>query len=167
VNEARSDGAGSVPAPQNRLDRAGLVIAAGLAVIACIVAYNASTFQNTATYGMGPKQMPYIIAIGLGILAIGNLIMAMRGELPRREHADMRAVWMILGGLATLIAVIGLGGGFIIATTILFAATATAFGRRAIHIDLAIGFVLATVIYLAFGKLLTLSLPAGPLERLF
>ncbi len=71
----------------------------------------------------------------------------------------MRAVWMILGGLVALIAVIGLGGGFIIATTILFATTATAFGRRAIAADLGIGFVLAFVIYIAFAKLLSLSLP--------
>jgi putative tricarboxylic transport membrane protein len=49
---------------------------------------------------------------------------------------------------------------------VLFAATATAFGRRAIHIDLAIGLVLAIVVFLLFDKLLTLSLPAGPLERL-
>jgi putative tricarboxylic transport membrane protein len=50
--------------------------------------------------------------------------------------------------------------------TILFAATATAFGRRAIAADLIIGFVIAVVIYLAFSKLLTLGLPEGPLERL-
>ena len=50
--------------------------------------------------------------------------------------------------------------------TVLFAATATAFGRRAIVTDLVLGFVIATVIYLVFSKLLTLGLPAGPLERL-
>jgi putative tricarboxylic transport membrane protein len=76
-------------------------------------------------------------------------------------------VWLILGGLAMLIAIIGLGGGFILATTALFVTTATAFGRRAILTDLAIGFVLTTLIYVAFSRLLTLSLPAGPLERLF
>ena len=65
-----------------------------------------------------------------------------------------------------MIAIIGFGGGFILATTILFAATATAFGRRAFLADLAIGFVLALVVYLMFDKLLSLSLPAGPLERL-
>ena len=64
-------------------------------------------------------------------------------------------------------AIIGLGGGFIPATAILFAATATAFGRRAIHIDLAIGAGLGVVVFLLFDKLLTLSLPAGPIERLF
>ena len=59
-----------------------------------------------------------------------------------------------------------MGGGFIPATTILFVATAAAFGRRAILADLAIGFVLAVVVFLIFDKLLTLSLPAGPIERL-
>jgi putative tricarboxylic transport membrane protein len=59
-----------------------------------------------------------------------------------------------------------LGGGFIPGITILFAATAAAFGRRAFVIDLGIGFVLAIVVYVLFVKLLTLSLPVGPLERL-
>ena len=60
-----------------------------------------------------------------------------------------------------------MNGGFIPATTVLFAATAAAFGRRAILTDLAIGFVLSVVVYLMFSKVLSLSLPAGPIERLF
>ena len=85
---------------------------------------------------------------------------------PPREDIDPQAIVLILGGLAALIAIIGLGGGFIAATTILFVDHRAAFGRRAFHIDLAIGLVLAVAIYLLFDKLLTLSLPAGPLERL-
>ena len=65
-----------------------------------------------------------------------------------------------------MIVLIGIGGGFIPAMTILFAATATGFGRRAILTDLAIGFVLGVVTYLIFSKVLSLSLPMGPLERL-
>ena len=45
--------------------------------------------------------------------------------------------------------------------------TASAFGRKAFHIDLLIGFVLSTAVYLVFSKVLSLSLPAGPLEHLF
>ena len=58
------------------------------------------------------------------------------------------------------------GGGFILATAILFTTTSAAFGRKALVQDFAIGLVLAVVIFLIFDKLLTLSLPAGPLERL-
>jgi len=150
-----------------RVDRAGVVIALALAALAVVLVWDSRQLPATSMYGMGPEVMPVVIAIGLGLLAIGNLIDALRGNLPERESADPRAVWLILGGLALLIAIIGLGGGFIPATAVLFAATATAFGRRAIHIDLAIGLVLAAVVFLLFDKLLTLSLPAGPLERLF
>ena len=58
------------------------------------------------------------------------------------------------------------GGGFILACTALFAGTAWAFGRRAPAADIAIGFVLALLIYAVFTRALTLSLPEGPLEAL-
>jgi putative tricarboxylic transport membrane protein len=153
------------PAPR-RVDPAGLVIALMLAAVAAVLVWDANQLQSNTTYGMGPQVMPIVIAIGLGILAIGNLIDALRGNLPPRESADPKAVLLILTGLALLIAIIGLGGGFILATTALFVTTSTAFGRRAILADLAIALVMTTLIYLAFDRLLTLSLPAGPLERL-
>jgi putative tricarboxylic transport membrane protein len=149
------------------VDRAGIVIALALAAVAVVLVVDALRIQANVVYGMGPQAMPILIAIGLGVLAVGNLINALRGGDAAPEDMDSRPVLLILAGLALMITIIGLGGGFIPAMTLLFAATATAFGRRAIVADLAIGFVIATVIYLAFSKLLTLSLPAGPLERLF
>ncbi|ANV99558.1 tripartite tricarboxylate transporter TctB family protein [Bradyrhizobium icense] len=149
-----------------RIDPAGLVIAAALAVLAAVLVWDASTLSSTTMYGMGPEAMPIVVAIGLGILAIANLIDALRGNLPPRESADPKPVLLILGGLALLIAIIGLGGGFILATSALFVTTSAAFGRRAILTDLVIALVMTTLIYLAFDRLLTLSLPAGPLERL-
>ena len=159
------DSASSGPAPR-RVDHAGLVIALMLAAVAAVLVWDAQQLQSNTTYGMGPQVMPIVIAIGLGILAIGNLIDALRGNLPPRESADPKAVLLILAGLALLIAIIGLGGGFILATTALFVTTSRSFGRRAILADLAIALVMTTLIYLAFDRLLTLSLPAGPLERL-
>ena len=149
-----------------RVDPAGVVIALALAGLALLLVWDASQLQSNNPYGMGPHVMPIVIAAGLGILAIGNLVDAMRGNLPARESADPKAVWLILGGLAALIAIIGFGGGFIPATAALFVATSAAFGRRALLVDAAIALVLSTLIYLAFDRLLTLSLPAGPLERL-
>ncbi|MBR1222046.1 tripartite tricarboxylate transporter TctB family protein [Bradyrhizobium sp. U87765 SZCCT0131] len=150
----------------HRADPAGLVIAALLALLAGLLVWDASRLQANTVYGMGPQAMPIVIACGLGLLAVANLVDALRGRLPPRESADPRAVLLILGGLALLIAIIGLGGGFILATAALFVATSAAFGRRALLSDFAIAFVLSLLIYLAFDRVLTLSLPAGPIERL-
>ena len=149
-----------------RVDPAGVVIALALAGLAVVLVWDASQLQSNSPYGMGPHAMPIVIAVGLGILAIGNLVDAMRGNLPARESADPKTVWLILGGLGLLIAIIGIGGGFILATSALFVTTSRAFGRRAIAADTVIALVLTTLIYIAFDRLLTLSLPAGPLERL-
>jgi putative tricarboxylic transport membrane protein len=149
-----------------RVDRAGLVIAFALAVLAVVLVFDAFRLPPGAMYGVGPGAMPLVVAVGLGLLAIGNLIDALRGNMPPRESADPKPVLLILGGLALLIAIIGFGGGFILATSALFVATSAAFGRRALLIDAAIALVLSTLIFLAFDKLLTLSLPTGPLERL-
>jgi putative tricarboxylic transport membrane protein len=156
----------SDPPASRRIDTAGVVIALVLAAIAAVLVWDSRQLQTTTMYGMGPEVMPVVIAVGLGILAIGNLFDALRGNLPARESADPKAVGLILIGLALLIAIIGFGGGFILATSALFVTTSTAFGRRAILIDTAIALVMTTLIYLAFDRLLTLSLPAGPLERL-
>jgi putative tricarboxylic transport membrane protein len=149
-----------------RVDRAGIVIAAALALLAVVLVWDSRQLPATSMYGMGPEVMPVVIAIGLGLLAIGNLIDALRGKLPPRESADPKAVLLILAGLALLIAIIGLGGGFILATSALFVTTSAAFGRRAVLTDAVIALGLSTLIYLAFDRLLTLSLPSGPLERL-
>jgi putative tricarboxylic transport membrane protein len=150
-----------------RIDPAGLAVAALLAVLAGILIYDMTTLQITQTYGVGPKAMPIVVAIGLILLAIGNGLMALRGDFPEREQAAQMPIVLILGGLAAVIVLIAVNGGFIPAMAILFATTAAAFGRRAIVVDLAIGAVLATVVYLVFAKLLSLSLPMGPIERLF
>ena len=153
------------PSPRH-IDRAGLVIACALAALAALLVWDANQLPAGAMYGVGPGAMPIVVAVGVALLAIGNFIDALRGNLPPRESADWRPVLMILAGLALLIGIIGLGGGFIFATSALFVATSAAFGRRAPLSDFAVAIVLTTLIYLAFDKLLTLSLPAGPLERL-
>src|SRR3989304_725407 len=143
-----------------------MVIAGLLLVIAIVILWDTTTLQITSVYGVGPKAMPIVTAAGLALLSVGNLAMALQSGLPPREEIDPKAIQRILGGLAALIAAIGFGGGFIIATALLFAMTSAAFGRKALHIDLAIGAALALAVYLLFSQLLSLSLPMGPIERL-
>jgi putative tricarboxylic transport membrane protein len=151
---------------KRRVDAAGLVVALALLVVAAVIWWDMTSLQISSVYGIGPKAMPIVVATGLALLSLGNLVLALRGDFPARESADPTTILLIIGGLAALIALLAFSGGFIPGMTILFATTATAFGRRAVLTDLAIGFVLSVVIYLVFVKLLTLSLPVGPLERL-
>jgi putative tricarboxylic transport membrane protein len=149
-----------------RIDAAGLVIALILLILAGLVWWDMTKLQILSPYDLGPKVMPIIVSAGLTILAIGNAVSAFRGELPARDSLDWRPIILILGGLAALILLIAFGGGFIIGTALLFATTSAAFGRRAFLVDLLIGFVVALIVYVLFSKLLALSLPTGPLERL-
>jgi putative tricarboxylic transport membrane protein len=148
-------------------DRPALIVGLLLLALAGIVYYDASQQTITSNYGVGPTAMPYVACAGLVLLGLAHLFVAFRDGLPRPEEADRGALLWIIGGLVGLIACIALGGGFTIAVTILFACTARGFGRRALPADIAIGFGLGLVIFLVFAKLLTLLLPAGPLERLF
>jgi putative tricarboxylic transport membrane protein len=152
--------------PQRRIDVAGLVIALLLLVLAGLVWWDMTKLQILSPYDLGPKVMPIVVSVGLTLLAIGNAIGAFRGDLPARDSLDWNPIILILGGLACLIILIAIGGGFMIGTALLFATTSAAFGRRAFLTDLLIGAVIAVFVYVLFAKLLTLSLPAGPLERL-
>jgi putative tricarboxylic transport membrane protein len=147
-------------------DRAGLAIAGILAAIAGVILFDASRLQLTSTYGVGPKMMPIVVAIGIAALAVANAVLAWRGDFPERESADAKAIALILGGLVAVIMLIEFGGGSIAAIAVLFVTTSAAFGRRGLILDLVIGLGLGLLIFLLFDKLLTLSLPAGPLERL-
>jgi putative tricarboxylic transport membrane protein len=147
------------------VDRPAVVVGLGLLALAGLMVFDASRLTITSTYGMGPEAMPYLIAGGLALLAVGHFVLAVKSALPEREAYDPRAIMWIALGMFALIAMIGIGGGFIPAMALLFATTARAFGRTAFGIDLLIGFVLGVFLYLMFTKLLTLSLPEGPLER--
>jgi len=152
---------------RGRPDWRALTVGIGLIAIAAIIERDAGQQTITATYGMGPAAMPHVVSVMLAVLGVGHLITAFLGGLPVPDEGDPIAVGWIALGLASLLGCIAFGGGFILATTLLFALTARAFGRRALFADLAIGLALGVAIHLLFAKILTLSLPAGPIERLF
>src|SRR5918998_4805412 len=136
---------------QRRIDVAGLIIALALLGLAGLVWWDMTKLQILSPYDLGPKVMPVVVSIGLTLLAIGNAIGALRGDLPSRDSLDWKPILLILGGLACLIILIAIGGGFMIGTAILFATTSAAFGRRAFLTDLLIGAVIAVFIYVLFA----------------
>ncbi|RDL46822.1 hypothetical protein BLJAPNOD_06340 [Ensifer sp. M14] len=148
-------------------NRPTAVIAVILFAIAFITYWDASHMKVRATYGMSASAASYFVAILFVALAIGHLISAFKPLDIEVESADWMAVGWIGFALAGLIGSIWLGGGFILGSTLLFALTARAFGRKALLVDLCLGAVIGVMVFLLFNKLLTLALPQGPLERLF
>jgi len=149
----------------SRLHRPTLTIGIALFAISLITWHDASTMQIRASYGMGADAASYFVAAFLAVLGAGHILAAFRWA-SEPGQSDWQAVGWVSLGLISLIGALWFQIGFIPGSTLLFAFTARAFGRRALIVDLILGFVLATGIFLLFNKLLTLALPMGPLERL-
>ncbi len=109
--------------------------------------------------------------MGLALLACGAVlaVMALRGHrgLPEESEdadaeaaTDWKALAIILAALILDLILIR-RAGFVLASTVLFWGVALGFGDRRPVRSLVVGFVLALGVYLAFTRLLGLTLPAG------
>lgn len=148
-------------------DPGALIIAAVLALIAAIILYNAYFAPAAAGYArVGPWSVPRLIGAGLAFLSIWTFIAAFRKDFPEREPQNYSPMLWIVGGLAAQMLLLKLAG-FSIATGLLFAATAKAFGRGPLWLTVPFGIGFALVVWLIFALGLKLSLPAGPLELMF
>jgi putative tricarboxylic transport membrane protein len=148
-------------------DRPALLIAAGLLVIAAIIAWDAAHLRGAAGYArIGPAAFPFAVAGGLVLLAAATALAAWRGRFPPREADRTEPILWIVGGLAAQMLLLKTAG-FSIATGLLFGATAKAFGRGPLWMTVPIGIAISFVVWMIFALALKLSLPAGPLEHLF
>lgn len=151
---------------RRRPDWAALVIAAALALVAAVIAWSTASHGAGNNYArVGPTTFPYVISVALFGLSIWTVFEAWRGDFPEREQQEISPILWIVGGLAAQMLLLK-AAGFSIATGLLFAATARAFGRGPLWKTIPAGIVLSFVIWVIFAKGLQLSLPAGPLEHL-
>lgn len=152
---------------RRRPDWAALAIAIVLFAIAALIFYDVARLQGGNVYsGLGPATVPKGIAIGLIVLGIWTVFAAMRRDFPEREYQELPPVLFIVGGLAAQMLLLKTAG-FSLATGVLFALTAAGFGKKKFWISLPAGIALSFVVWIIFARFLQLSLPAGPLERLF
>lgn len=147
-----------------RPDGATLVVAVILAALAVLIWWDAARLPQAGGYaGVGPADVPRWIAVGLAGLSLWSLVEAFRSGKAEREPQDIGPILWIVGGLAAQLALLTTAG-FSIATGLLFAATARAFGKRNLAVTVPVGIVFALIVYLLFAGILKLSLPAGLLE---
>ena len=145
---------------------AGRVIAAILGAIAAVIIWQTSQMRVPPIQAkVGPTVFPYIIAGGLLLLSVGTVVSALRNSFPARGDDNFAPILWIVGGLVAQLLLLSIAG-FSIATGILFAFTAKAFGRGPLWQTIPLGAIFAFVVWFIFAKGLQLSLPSGPIERL-
>lgn len=157
---------GHPDAHQHRPDRAVLVIAVLLAALAVVIVWDTQRLAVAAAYArVGPAAFPYTIAAALLGLAAWTAVAGWRGAFPERESVEFGPVAWIVAGLVGQMALLPYAG-FSVATGVLFAFTAKGLGRGPLWLTVPAGVVFGFVVWVVFAKILQLSLPAGPLERL-
>lgn len=153
-------------APERRPRWAAFFIAAGLAGLAALLIWDASGLKQDGGYaGVGPADVPRLIALGLLVLSGLTVVAGLRGELPQPVRQQPAPLFWLLGGMGMQLVLLH-PAGFCIAGAALFGMTARAFGRKPLALTVAVGLLLSLGIYAVFDGLLELNLPAGPLERL-
>ncbi len=115
--------------------------------------------------GVGPAAMPKLVGVVLIVLAVFTAVSGRQSPAEDRPSQRISPVLWIVGGLAAQIVLLQ-PLGFTLATGILFACGAAAFGERRVFLSLPAGLLLAFAAYGVFDVLLRLNLPAGLLERL-
>ncbi|MDH2328826.1 tripartite tricarboxylate transporter TctB family protein [Cereibacter sp. SYSU M97828] len=152
---------------ERRPDWAALLVAAFLVVVGGVMLWDSARLADLGGYsGIGPGTIPRVVGVGLLLLAVWTAFAAWRGDFPEREPQQIAPVVWIVAGLAGQMLLLHVAG-FSLATAILFAFTARAFGKRNLAVNLAVGIIFAFLVWVVFSQLLMLHLPAGPLERLF
>lgn len=154
------------PETARRPDWAALAIGVALGVLGLLVGLDARGIGGGSYARIGPATFPYVIAAVLLGLSVWTVIEAWRGQFPERDHDETGPIIWIVGGLAAQLLLLNTAG-FSIATGLLFAATARAFGKRRLYVSIPLGILISFAIWVLFSQVLRLSLPAGPLERLF
>lgn len=147
-----------------------------LLLLALLIWLDARRLPEQVTVGVGPAAAMRLVAVFVAVLGLAHGVAAWsrrvreseEGFAPRDATPTTHPAGLawILGGLAALGACVYFGGGFVIGASALFVATARAFGQPLGARAVGIGLLLSTAVFLFFARVLSLSLPAGPLERL-
>jgi putative tricarboxylic transport membrane protein len=144
------------------------LIGAALLALAAALWIDAAALPPPTVMGVGPSAAPRLVGAILAGLGIAHWFAAWRdrGQTVEVDRGNHRSLSWVMAALIGLVLVLQFGGGFVLGSAWLFIATARGFGEALRLRSLAIGLGLSLLVYLFFTRVLTLALPAGPLERL-
>jgi putative tricarboxylic transport membrane protein len=151
----------------------------GVLALAALVAWQTTVIPENAIYArVGPKVFPWLTVSLLALMGALLTLQGVRGgwEHDPGEDTDWRSLGWLAAGLVMNVAFIGgleVRGvtaaprlGFIIASTLLFVCVARAFLSTQPVRDAVIGFVVATVAFVGFDRVLGYKIGKGLVEDL-
>ncbi len=154
------------PETGRRPDGAAFIVAALLAGLGGLLIWQGAVIPDKGGYaGVGSGDAPVFVGVCLWLLSLTHVWKGLRHSaqgVPRQKPVP---VLFIIAGLALQMILLH-PVGFSIASGLLFACTAAAFGMRRFVISLPVGFACALIVYGVFDQLLKLNLPAGFPENL-
>jgi putative tricarboxylic transport membrane protein len=157
---------GQDPATGRRPDGAAFIIAGILAAAGGLLIWQGRAIPDKGGYaGIGSGDLPVFIGGGLLLLALAHVWQGLRRDKTAIARQEMPPILFIVGGLALQLILLH-PLGFSIASGLLFACTAAAFGKRNFAVTLPVGFCFAFAVYGVFDQLLKLNLPSGFPENL-
>lgn len=144
------------------------LIGASLLALAAALWIDAAALPPPTVMGVGPSAAPRLVGLMLAGLGLAHWVSAWRrrDQTVDIDRGNRRSLSWVMAALIGLILVLQFGGGFVLGSAWLFIATARGFGEAIRFRSLALGLGLSLAVYLFFTRVLTLALPAGPLERL-
>ena len=137
----------------------------GLLVLGLYIGYETWRMDVGPSFAtVGPRAFPLMVAGGLVLVALALLREGFMsgGAREAKLQLDWSAIAIVSGGLIAQLLVLP-WIGWIPSATLLFVVVARVFGSRRLILDLLLGLLVATIIFVAFGYGLDLSLPTGTL----
>ncbi len=152
------------------LAKGDLGIALGVIALGLIAGWQTTEIPQSAYAAVGPRAFAWAASAMLVARGLFLLKDAFAGgwsaEVDDFGQVDWPGGLWLIAGLAANVALIDVIG-FILASTVMFAFTARAFGSLTIARDAAIGFALAFIAYIGFDRVLGYKIGTGLIERLF
>jgi len=162
------------PVESNRAKLFELALALGVIVFGAVVLWQTSEIRVGRAFStVGPRVIPTIVGSGLLLIGVILAVQALIGhhQVPTTDSEDADPTrptdWPTVGLIALALIVYLLlieRAGFVLASGALYAIATFAMGNRRLIVNLAIGLILAAILFVIFTRGLSLSLPEGLLE---
>ncbi len=151
---------------QRRPDGAALIVAVVLAGFGALLITQGAAIPDKGGYaGIGSGDTLIFVGAGLVLLALAHGVKAFVTGAEAVPGQRVAPLLFIVGGLLCQLVLLH-PLGFSVASGVLFALTAAAFGKRNVALTLPIGIVFAFAVYGIFDRVLQLNLPGGFVEHL-